>query len=289
MTTPVTSVSNTSDKDEPILAEGIDLLRARYRDDTISAPDQWNSVLSTLLSHRSVRAFLPTPVPAAIVETAIAAAQSAASSQNLQMWSVVAVEDPDRRGRLAEWSANQKFIREAPLFLIWLVDLSRLEFISRDQNGAAEALTHLEPFIISIIDAALAAQNAVVAFESLGLGTVYVGAVRYSPLEVISELNLPPFVLPIFGLSVGYPDPTSTTDVKPRLSQSVVLHRERYTSDHQRNGIADYDVKMRQFQNEQGMEIVDWSENSIKRVQRLHEMVTGARYREALHSLGFAR
>jgi nitroreductase len=58
---------------------------------------------------------------------------------------------------------------------------------------------------VAVIDAALAAQNAVVAAEALGLGTVSIGALRNRPLDVAAELGLPPRVLPIFGLCVGWP------------------------------------------------------------------------------------
>ncbi len=60
-----------------------------------------------------------------------------------------------------------------------------------------------------MIDAALAAQNAVVALESLGLGTCYIGAIRNDPETVARELALPEGVFPVFGLTVGFPDPSA--------------------------------------------------------------------------------
>ena len=68
-------------------------LGERYRD-TLDLPVAWNETLDILLGHRSVRAFLSDPLPEGIVETLVAAAQSAASSSNLQPWSAVAVENP---------------------------------------------------------------------------------------------------------------------------------------------------------------------------------------------------
>ena len=67
-------------------------------------------------------------------------------------------------------------------------------------------LDYLEPFIVGIIDTALAAQSAAIALESLGLGFVYIGAMRNHPEEVAAELGLPPHVMALFGMCVGYPD-----------------------------------------------------------------------------------
>jgi len=82
------------------------LLHWRYRDR--AAPNgsmsegPWNEVIATILAHRSVRSFLPDPLPPGTLERLVAAASSASTSSNLQTWSVVAVEDPARKARLAE-------------------------------------------------------------------------------------------------------------------------------------------------------------------------------------------
>ena len=71
------------------------LLQARYRDGS-APPAIWNETLDLLLSHRSVRAYLPDALPAGTLRALVAAAQSAASSSNLQAWSLIAVEEPAR-------------------------------------------------------------------------------------------------------------------------------------------------------------------------------------------------
>lgn len=80
-----------------------------------------------------------------------------------------------------------------------------------------ESLPYLESLLLGKIDAALAAQNAVVALESLGLGSVYIGGIRNYIEGVANELGLPPQVYPVFGLCVGYPSPDRPVKVKPRL------------------------------------------------------------------------
>ena len=143
-------------------------LHQRYRDPALAAASHWNSVLETLLDHRSTRAYLPRPVSEAALATILAAASSAATSSNLQTWSVVTVREPARKSRLRALCANQAHIDEAPLFLVFLADLARIETIAAAQGQAVEGTEFLEMLIIGIVDATLAAQNAVIALESLG-------------------------------------------------------------------------------------------------------------------------
>src|SRR6185437_12533393 len=204
------------------------LLSQRTRDTSISSPAQWNDVLATILNHRSVRGFLPEKLPGGTLELLVAAAQSASTSSNLQVWSVVAVNDPAHKSQLATLAGDQQFIRDAPLLLVWLADLARLDGIAADRQQSVEGTQYLEEFIFAVVDAALAAQSALIAAESLGLGGVYIGAMRNLPEQIAAELGLPPLVFGVFGMSIGYPDPERPTDIKPRLPQSVVLHREQY-------------------------------------------------------------
>ena len=132
------------------------------------------------------------------------------------------------KARLAALANNQQFINEAGLFLVWVADLGRARRVAERENAPLDGADYLETTIIGFVDTALAAQNAVVASESLGLGTVFVGALRNKPLEVADELGLPPHTIATFGLAVGVPDPTENAGIKPRLPQEAVLHQEQY-------------------------------------------------------------
>lgn len=246
------------------------LLKARYgQPSAFPLPDPTNGVLQSLLEHRSVRAFRPDPLPPGTLETLVAAAQSAPSSSNLQVWSLVAVQDPARKARLAEYCGNQAHVAACPLFLAWLADLSRLERVARRLDQPSAALDTLEMGLVGVIDAALAAQNAVVAAESLGLGTVYIGGLRNRVPEVARELELPAHVFPVFGLCVGYPDPAKLPRVKPRLPQSTVLHRERYRVEEagEAEAIAAYDGTMSAFYRAAGIRAEGWTPHSANRVK----------------------
>ncbi|MEP9348176.1 NADPH-dependent oxidoreductase [Xanthobacter sp. KR7-225] len=263
------------------------LLQARYGAAEAPSGILLNDTIAGLLCHRSVRAFVDRPLPDGLVETLVAAAQSAPSSSNLQTFSVVAVENPATKARLAEIAGGQKHVVEAPLVLVWLADLARLEEIGRREAKPTDALGFLETLFVGIFDAALAAQNALVALESLGLGGVYLGAFRNRPVEVAELLGLPPHVLGVFGLAIGHPDPERPAQVKPRLSPRLVLHRERYDASLPQPALDHYEQALKDFQKGQGLPEVGWTSAALTRVRGAEALSGRDRMREALAALGF--
>jgi nitroreductase len=272
---------------DPQQAEAQAALTLRYGADHPGSI-AWNPILAGLLAHRSVRAYLPDPLPAGTIETMVAAAQSAATSSNLQLWSVVAVHDAATRAQLAELAGGQRHIVEAPAILLFVADLARASMIAHDAAASAEGYDFLESYTVAAIDAALAAQNAVVAAESLGLGTVYIGAMRNHPEDVAALVGLPPHAVVVFGLVVGHPDPAHPASVKPRLPQQVVLHHARYDLDAQREPIARYDETARAFQTAHGQQPVGWRALLISRGRNAAALNGRDRLKAALRALGIA-
>lgn len=247
-------------------------LHRRYGDAAFAASDEWNAVIDQLLDHRSVRAFTDEPLAEGTLDTLMAAAQSAATSSNLQTVSVVAVTNPARKEKLSEWAGGQKHIIEAPLFLVWLADLSRFDRIAEQQDVSLEALPYFENTLLATIDTALAAQNATVALESLGLGAVYVGGIRNHIDWVSEELNLPQHVYPVFGMSIGHPDPERPTSVRPRLPKDAILHHEQYFTDAEPGLIDQYDDILRAFYQSQNMRDASWTEQMVKRLRSVKSL-----------------
>ncbi|WP_051356483.1 nitroreductase family protein [Azorhizobium doebereinerae] len=262
-------------------------LERRYREALPAADRPWNATIAKLLDHRSVRAYLPTPIPDATLQVLVAAAQSAPTSSNIQAWSVVAVRDEARKARLAHLAGDQKHILQAPLLLVWIADLSRIAGLGAAQGVTLEGLDFTEGFLIAALDAALAAQNALVAAESLGLGTVYIGALRNHPLDVAQTLGLPPRAFAVFGLLVGHPDPAVPTDVKPRLPQEAALHQEVYAAGGQAAAIARHDAHSLAFRREQKLDATPWSAQVLERWRTVAILKGRHLLREAVETLGF--
>jgi nitroreductase len=259
----------------------------RYGAD-VPVPGVWNETLDVLLAHRSVRHYTQDKLPDGALEAMLAAAQSASTSSNLQLWSVIAVEDAGRKQRLSVHAASQSHVANAPLLLVWLADLARLRQLGESLSAATEGLDYFEAFLLAATDAALAAQNAMVALESLGLGGCYIGAFRNNAPEVAAELGLPREVFALFGMTVGVPDPARPAQVKPRLPQEVVLMREQYQwNDEQRAAIAAYNERLRLFQRAEQMKEQDWTALATRRVRDAKALTGRHILREFLNKIGF--
>ncbi|KAF3761742.1 hypothetical protein M406DRAFT_74679 [Cryphonectria parasitica EP155] len=283
------------------------LLQARYgaylpspsssSSSTTSSPS--DPTIATLLAHRSVREFLPSkPLPENTIDLLVAAGQSAPTSSNLQTWSVIALTDPSVKDRAARLAADQDFIREAPLFLVFCADLQRLTAVSRLRGTAGLGLEYTDTFLMAAMDAALASQNVVVAAEALGLGACHVGAVRNRPHEMAELLGLPHRVIALVGLAIGWPKHESTGQVKPRLGADEVLHRERWGGpggDDRSNGSAQQEARFSRYDDvlatfnagEKREGVPAWTERSAKRMEGPATLSGRHIWREALKERGF--
>ncbi|KAL2793904.1 nitroreductase [Aspergillus keveii] len=269
-----------------------DLIEARYRDpqsSTFPLPrDPFPDALTTILAHKSCRAFLPTPLPTGTLEALITAAQSASTSSLFQTWDAIAIQEPEHKSAIATLAGDQEFIRQAPLFLVFCPNLRRLTNLVKQYKPEedAKALEGMDMFVMSTIDAALAAQNAAIAAEALGLGVCYAGALRNNADQVCKLLNLPPLTWGVFGMAIGYPDledRRSGRQVKPRLPMPEVLHMERWSETGQEGNVADYDRALGEFYVDEGKagrigwgefvagKVVPWEQDGRERIRGVIE------------------
>ncbi len=211
-----------------------------------------------------MRNYLDLPIAEETISHLIGCAQSAATSSNLQLWSVISVQDPTRREQLAQLCGDQHQIREAAWYLTFFADIDRIRRISAKVGEEAKGLDYVEFFTMAVIDAALAAERLVCAAEAMGLGICYIGGLRNNPEEVKRTLNLPSGTFGVFGLCLGWPDPAHSASIKPRLAQENVWFREQYPAEHD---VAEYDDRMVEFYKSQKMNAgLNWSMRSARRV-----------------------
>lgn len=220
------------------------------------------------LKHRSVRDYADRPVPESLVASLVGAAQSAATSSNLQLWSLISIQGAELREEIALAAADQQQIRNAPWFFAFVADHHRLRQAATASGQNPNGLDYVEFFIMAVIDSALAAERMVCAAESVGLSICYIGAMRNDPPRIARLLHLPEGTFVPFGLCLGYPADDTTSRIKPRLNPDAVWFRERYPEQIE---TAEYDDRMRDFYETEGMkgEII-WSMRSGRRADEHH-------------------
>ena len=156
-------------------------------------------VIDLLNAHRSIRKFTEASIDDTMVESIIGAGLSAATSSNLQGTTVIRVRNPETRTAIATLAGGQAHVETAAAFFVWCADLHR-SALACEMDGGEMSPGMTEHFMIATIDCALAAQTAVVAAESLGLGICYIGSIRNDPQPVADLLELPDQVYPVFDL-----------------------------------------------------------------------------------------
>jgi FMN reductase (NADPH) len=240
-----------------------------------------NETIALQLKHRSIRKFTNDPIPAEQKAAIIQAAQHAATSSNMQAYSIIGVTDSAMRQELAAFAGNQAYIMECPWFLVFCADLYRYE-TAVHLHTSAEVTGNVENFLVASVDAALAAQNAAIAAESLGLGIVYIGGLRNRPAEVSRLLQLPKLVYPVFGMCLGVPDQEPLP--RPRLPQAAVYHENTYSVEGCKEGIAAYDEAIHAYMTERTQGKVDttWSKEMAAKSLRPREHM-----KEFLRGQGF--
>lgn len=221
-----------------------------------------NETIKTMRAHRSIRAFKDTPIPQEHIDEAILAGQAASTSSAVQPYCVIRVTDDDTRQQIADLAGPQQKIRDCPAFFIICADLRKHMLITR--RAGNEYTNSLEALLVGSIDASLFAQNFALAFESMGYGICYIGAIRNDLPKVNDLLELPEGVCPLFGLCVGLPDQNPAH--RPRLAHDAMLFEDRYPDDETTLAQIDqYDELYRQYLTERGAPPATWSESIAKK------------------------
>nr|WP_106781038.1 NADPH-dependent oxidoreductase [Lysinibacillus timonensis] len=219
-----------------------------------------NDVIKQLGKHSSVRDYdTSKDVSEEQVEAIIRSAMAAPNWINGQQVSVIAVRNPERKSLLAKAAGDQKWVEEAHVFLVFCMDFYRAKLASEKNNMEFRIVYDLEATIIGSTDVGIALGSAVIAAESMGLGTVPIGGIRKNAQDVIEILELPEYVYPISGLAIGYPKVIPSP--KPRLPLQATYHKEKYNFNIQKDVIDLYDDTIASYMSERtnGQDSSDWS------------------------------
>ncbi len=260
-----------------------------------SQSEQQSIILKHLQSHVSVRQFMDSEVTVEQERVIVSTATRSATSSNLHSYSIISVRNSQTKERISDLSGNQEHIRTCGLFLVFCADLYRLsrEAVNRGypyQGDTTEAL------LIATVDAALAADRALIAAQAIGLGGVMVGAIRNNPDEIAELLRLPRLVYAVMGMSIGHPAKIGPT--KPRIPLSGLLHQEHYEVAPLDAAIREYDETVATFGHLVGRQVqpekypnfsgdYTWSEHSSRRMADDRREVMRPHMREFLQKRGF--
>ena len=170
-----------------------------------------NPVLETMLKRKSIRKYTDQAPTDEVVEAVVRAGQQAPFAY--QMGSLLLSRDRD----------HNPF--KAPLFFVICVDSHRHEAIMA-RRGWQLVQNDLSLLLFGIQDATLMAENMVIAAESVGMGSCFLGAIPYQAARIVEQHKLPPRVFPLVGLSMGYPaeDPPP----RPRYPLDFTLFEGQY-------------------------------------------------------------
>ena len=201
-----------------------------------------NETIASQLAHRTIRAYKDQPLTEEEVTTLMEVARHTATSSFLQSCTVLHITDPQVREAIGA-ASGQPYVggTKGDLF-IFVADLYRNSRIRAEQGVSSEALSSINLFLTALEDALLAAQNVVVAAESMGLGTVYLGSILADPRPVVKVLQLPELTFPVLGLLVGH------ADQEPRMPRSVMTAENTYPRvESYSETLADYDREVTEY------------------------------------------
>lgn len=187
-----------------------------------------NETIRQLNERKSVRVFLDREITAEIKSEILNAACQAPTAGNQQLYTIIDVTDPILKARLAESCDHQPFIASAKMVLIFCADCKKW-YNAFQAAGCEPRRPGVGDLLLAVSDANIAAQNAVTAAESLGIGSCYIGDVMENCEEQRALLNLPQYVFPAAMLVFGYPTDQQKERPKPlRANMKHIVHENTY-------------------------------------------------------------
>jgi FMN reductase (NADPH)/FMN reductase [NAD(P)H] len=194
-----------------------------------------NSTIQTILQRKSVRVYEHRLIVDETKAEILRAAMRAPTSGNMMLYSVIEVNDQAKKNVLAKTCDNQPFIARAPLVLLFLADYQRWYdyFIACGIEKMLQNVSMRTPaegdLMLACCDAIIAAQTTVIAAESLGIGSCYIGDIMEN-CEIHREMfALPRYTFPVCLLCFGYP---SKGQIKrkqtPRFDEQFIISKDTY-------------------------------------------------------------
>ena len=187
-----------------------------------------NEVIKQLKKRKSVRVFTERAITSEETALILDAAMNAPTAGNQQLYTIINVTDKKMKEELAESCDHQPFIAKAPLVLVFCADCRKWYRAFREY-GCDPRNPGVGDLMLAVSDTNIAAQNAVVAAHSLGIGSCYIGDIMENAEKQRELLSLPPYVFPAAMLVFGYPTEQQINRQKPpRAEMRHIVHENAY-------------------------------------------------------------
>ena len=187
-----------------------------------------NTVLETIFARKSVRVFEDRDIGPEEKERILGAAAQAPTAGNQQLYTILDIQSPELRERLADSCDHQPFIAQAKLVLVFCADCKKW-YDGFRECGCEPRKPGVGDLLLAVSDANIAAQNAVIAAQSMGIGSCYIGDVMENCEIQRQLLGLPRYVFPAAMVVFGYPTEQQKTRPKPeRAPMDRIVAVDRY-------------------------------------------------------------
>ena len=187
-----------------------------------------NEIMKSLYDRKSVRVFENQEVDKEIKEEILLAAMQAPSAGCQQLYTIIDVTDEKLKEDLSKCCDNQPFIATSPMVLVFCADCKKW-YDAYLAAGCKPRKPGTGDFLLAINDTLIAAQNAVVAAQSLGIGSCYIGDIMENYETQQKLLKLPKYVFPAALLVFGYPTKQQSERAKPeRCALKHIVHENAY-------------------------------------------------------------
>ncbi len=187
-----------------------------------------NDIIKSLIKRKSVRQFTDRLVDKSVKDLIVNSALNAPTAGNQILYTILDIEDQYIKEKLAIYCDNQPFIAKAPYVLIFLADCKKW-YDAYSYAGAEPRVPGVGDIILACEDALIAAQNSVIAAESLGLGSCYIGDILENREKVVNLLNLDEYVFPVTMVVYGYPTESQLKRDKPkRFDPEFIVQKNVY-------------------------------------------------------------
>ena len=194
-----------------------------------------NETLGLLNERMSLRRYSPQLIEAQHLQLIMDSTMRAPTAGNMMLYSVLQVQAQDKKERLAE-TCNHAFIAQAPLVLLFLADMQRLYDFYRAFGVPAYCSGHGTEFqtpqasdlMMSCCDALIAAHTSVIAAESLGIGSCYIGDILGNCKEHQEIFQLPRWTFPIALVCYGYYPQDMERKLNSRFDRRFIWFQDTY-------------------------------------------------------------